>query len=227
MKNSLALVITEEDRKYIRGIYKSNINEQTTFPPPELDTKEKIKAFQKYMNGEDPTWYNGGTLPDADMGAMSETGATMGAWESHKDAYLIRLNANNNANSGGGVQKVEDGWYYVDSNGAQQGPVKLSELSGKITNDTYLFNGKLTSNWSKAGDAGMRAQVGNLIGPPTFKKPEDEKSDADEMLKSNRSINRVDYQKVSTIAAPITTTTTTKKSSAPVDNSTTTTTTIQ
>jgi hypothetical protein len=69
----------------------------------------------------------------------------------------------------------------------------------------------------------MRAQVGNLIGPPTFKKPEDEKSDADEMLKSNRSIDIVDYQQVSTIAAPITT----KKSSAPVDNSTTTTTTIQ
>ena len=224
MKNSLALVITEEDRKYIRGIYKSNINEQTFTAPPELDSVEKIRAFQTYMNGEDPTWYKGGTLPDADMGTYGV--ATDGVWGTHKDAYLIRINANNNANSGG-VQKVEDGWYYVDSNGAQQGPVKLSELSGKITNDTYLFNGKLTSNWSKAGDAGMRAQVGNLIGPPTFKKPEDEKSDADEMLKSNRSIGRVDYQQVSTIAAPITTTTTTKKSSAPVDNSTTTTTTIQ
>jgi hypothetical protein len=220
MKNSLALVITEEDRKYIRGIYKSNINEQIFTAPPELDTKEKIVAFQKYMNGEDPTWYQGGTLSDADMGTYGV--ATDGVWESHKDAYLIRLNVNNNANSGG-VQKVEDGWYYVDNSGAQQGPVTLSELSGKITNDTYLFNGKLTSNWSKAGDAGMRAQVGNLIGPPTFKKPEDEKSDADEMLKSNRSIDIVDYQQVSTIAAPITT----KKSSAPVDNSTTTTTTIQ
>ena len=220
MKNSLALVITEEDRKYIRGIYKSNINEQIFTAPPELDTKEKIVAFQKYMNGEDPTWYQGGTLSDADMGTYGV--ATDGVWESHKDAYLIRLNVNNNANSGG-VQKVEDGWYYVDNSGAQQGPVTLSELSGKITNDTYLFNGKLTSNWSKAGDAGMRAQVGNLIGPPTFKKPEDEKSDADEMLKSNRSIDIVDYQQVSTIAAP----TTTKKSSAPVDNSTTTTTTIQ
>jgi len=224
MKNSLALVITEEDRKYIRGIYKSNINEQIFTAPPELDTVEKIKAFQEYMNSEDPTWYKGGTLPAADMGTYGQS--TDGVWESHKDAYLIRLNANNNANSGG-VQKVEDGWYYVDSDGAQQGPVKLSELSGKITNDTYLFNGKLTSNWSKAGDAGMRAQVGNLIGPPTFKTPEDNKSEADEMLKSNRSINRVDYQKVSTIAAPITTTTTTKKSSVPVDNSTTTTTTIQ
>ena len=209
MKNSLSLVITEEDRKYIRGIYKSNINEQIFTAPPELDTKEKIVAFQKYMNGEDPTWYQGGTLPDADMGTYGV--ATDGVWESHKDAYLIRLNANNNANSGGGVQKVEDGWYYVDSTGAQQGPVKLSELSGKITNDTYLFNGKLTSNWSKAGDAGMRAQVGNLIGPPTFKKPEDETSDADEMLTSNRSINKVDYQKVSTIAAPVVKTTTTTK----------------
>ena len=169
----------------------------------------KYLKYIKYMNGEDPTWYQGGTLPDADMGTYGV--ATDGVWESHKDAYLIRLNANNNANSGGGVQKVEDGWYYVDSTGAQQGPVKLSELSGKITNDTYLFNGKLTSNWSKAGDAGMRAQVGNLIGPPTFKKPEDEKSDADEMLKSNRSINKVDYQKVSTIAAPVVKTTTTTK----------------
>ena len=39
MKNSLSLVITEEDRKYIRGIYKSNINEQIFTAPPELDTK--------------------------------------------------------------------------------------------------------------------------------------------------------------------------------------------
>ena len=45
----------------------------------------------------------------------------------------------------------------------------------------------------------------------TGKKPEDEKSDADEMLKSNRSINKVDYQKVSTIAAPVVKTTTTTK----------------
>jgi hypothetical protein len=238
MKNSLALVITEEDRKYIRGIYKSNINEQNTSPsfqeytkngviPPELNTEEKRKAFIVYMNGEDPTWYKGGIIPEEDMADTTlDFLLSDGVWDSHKDAYLLRINANNNANSGG-VQKVEDGWYYVDSNGAQQGPVKLSDLKGKITNDTYLFNGKLTSNWSKAGDAGMRAQIGDLIGPPTFKKPEDEKSDADEMLKSNRSIDRVDYQKVSTIAAPITTTTTTKKSSAPVDNSTTTTTTIQ
>jgi hypothetical protein len=211
MKNSLALVITEEDKKYIRGIYKSTINETTYTPPPELDTVDKIKAFQEYMNSEDPTWYKGGVLPAANMGQYGS--ATEGAWGSHKDAYLIRINANTNTNSGG-IQKVEDGWYYVDSNGAQQGPVKLSDLSGKITNDTYLFNGKLTSNWAKAGDAGMRAQVGNLIGPPAFKKPEDKKSEADDLLTSTQNISKFDYKQNAVIVTDKTgntTTTTTKQ----------------
>lgn len=188
MKNSLALVITENDRSHIRTIYGSKnslLNEQTFTPPAELDTKDKIIAFQKYMNGEDPKWFNGGTLPEKDMGTYGV--ATNGVWPSYKDAFLVRLNANNNANNSGGSNKVEDGWYYY-KDGKQMGPVKLSDLSGQLDDKTYVWNSKVTSGWVKSTDNSVQSQLGDIVGPPKFQEPVKPKtsSESDNLLKSQQ-----------------------------------------
>lgn len=198
MKNSLALVITENDKNHIRKIYNSNgsiLNEQTFTPPAELDTVDKIKAFQVYMNGEDPTWYNGGVLPDNILGQYGEK--TNDAWGSHKDAYLARLASENNSqsNNGGNVTKVVDGWYYY-KNGAQNGPVKLDELKGVLDDKTYVWNPKLTTSWVKPTDNSVSSQLADIVGPPKFTPPTEPKktSETDALLKQQQQNNNYNLQ---------------------------------
>lgn len=196
MKNSLALVITENDKNHIRKIYNSNIsilNEQTFTPPKELDTVDKIKAFQVYMNGEDPNWYNGGLLPDNLMGKYGEK--TNEAWSSRKDAYLARLASENNlpSNDGGNIIKVVDGWYYY-KDGKQYGPVKLDDLKNVLDDNTYVWNAKLTSKWVKSTDNSVYAQLADTVGPPKFTPPTEPKktSETDSLLKQQQK--NTDYK---------------------------------
>jgi hypothetical protein len=225
MKNSLALVITENDRSHIRTIYNSTdsiLNEETYTPPAELDSTEKIIDFQRYMNSEDPTWYKGGTLPDADMGTYGQY--TDSAWQSHKDAYLIRLNANNDTNSGETPKKIEDGWYYY-KDGNQVGPVKLDELKGQLDDKTYVWNGKVTSGWVKSNDKSVQSQLGDIVGPPKFTPPSEPKktSEADALLRDKQINSYYDLQKAIPTITPAkteTTTTTTTVAPPPTENNT-------
>ena len=228
MKNSLALVITENDKSHIRNIYGSKnslLNEQTFTPPAELNSTEKIIEFQRYMNSEDPTWYKGGTLPNEDMGTYGP--ATDGVWSTHKDAYLIRLNSslNNGSTQGETPKKVEEGWYYY-KDGNQMGPVKLQDLKGQLDDKTYVWNGKVTSGWVKSNDKSVQSQLGDIVGPPKFTPPSEPKktSEADALLRDKQINSYYDLQKAIPTITPAktetTTTTTTVAPPPPTENNT-------
>jgi hypothetical protein len=223
MKNSLALVITENDRSHIRTIYNSTdsiLNEQKFTPPAELDSTEKIIDFQRYMNSEDPTWFKGGTLPDTDMGTYGV--ATDGVWSTHKDAYLTRMNANltNGSNSGETPKKVEQGWYYY-KDGTQMGPVELKDLKGNLDDNTYVWNSKVTSGWVKSNDKSVQSQLGDIVGPPKFTPPSEPKktSEADALLKDKQTNSYYDLQKAIPTITPVSPTTTTTTTVLPTNTS--------
>lgn len=227
MKNSLALVITENDKSHIRKIYNSKnslLNEQTFTPPAELDSTEKIIDFQRYMNSEDPTWYKGGTLADNLMGTYGK--ATNSVWGTHKDAYLNRMSANSGGNStnDGTPKKIEDGWYYY-KDGQQVGPVKLENLKGQLDDKTYVWNGKVTSGWVKSNDKSVQSQLGDIVGPPKFTPPAEPKtsSKADELMTQQQKNIYYDLQKAIPTITPAkteTTTTTTTVAPPPTENKT-------
>jgi hypothetical protein len=199
MKNSLALVITEDDKKHIRNVYNSNkfvIEEQTT---DELSDDNVVK-FQKWMNDTMVNWYNGKPLPENLLGRKGPK--TLEAWNTNKEAWKVSTSVNggnpnggngtpasgDNTNSGG---DIKTGWYYVDSNRQAQGPKTLDELNGLINRKTLVYNAKIGSKWFPAGDQSLNSQLGDILGPPDV--PSEKESNADKLLNQKQSFEKVEY----------------------------------
>jgi hypothetical protein len=80
MKNSLALVITENDVSHIKDLYRQTITEQAQ------DKPEDIKAFQDWLDTTYPEWLNGKKL-NKGKGYGTFGPNTKKAWEAHKEEF--------------------------------------------------------------------------------------------------------------------------------------------
>ena len=81
MKNSLALVITENDVTHIKDLYSRTITEQTNEDKP-----EDVKVFQDWLDTTYPEWLNGKKL-NKGKGYGTFGPNTKKAWEAHKDEF--------------------------------------------------------------------------------------------------------------------------------------------
>lgn len=141
MKNSLALVINEQEREYIRNIYGTKI-----LTEQEVDQPEDIKDFQDWMDGNHPNWVNGKNLNQG--GGYGDFGPkTSAAWSSWKSDYLDSKKDNVDA-------PVDNTKYYYNDNGktsSVQTKEQIDELisNGTITPDTLIYSNK-SKAWAKA-----------------------------------------------------------------------------
>jgi len=81
MKNSLALVITENDISHIKNLYTQPIIEQVVEDKP-----QDVKAFQDWLDTNHPNWINGKNL-DKGAGYGIFGPNTKKAWETYKNEF--------------------------------------------------------------------------------------------------------------------------------------------
>lgn len=163
MKNSLALVITEEDVTRIREMYPNVISEQQTdVLPPEIGGVEGIKKFQDWLDSSGKDWLGGGKKLNKGKGYGSFGPKTKAAWGTYKDEYLKTLSDANN----------QDKTMYAYNDGGQASSWKtrkeIDDLikNGTITSNTYLYTKEV--GWQKASSFTNLADSFDIIpAPPT------------------------------------------------------------
>lgn len=172
MKNSLALVITEEDVNHIQNLYgnKSLISEATTPIPTELKDKEGVKKFQNWLDAN-TDWLGGGKkLKSKGTGYGTFGPKTTAAWNTYKDKYLQSLN--------GGT--VTDVFYVVDATqpSGYKKVANMDELKPYIEADRNVFVYSPTATqgaWKKASEVTQLASIITTL-PPVVPPPPGAKS---------------------------------------------------
>lgn len=163
MKNSLALVITEEDVNHIQNLYgnKSLISEATI--PAELKGEEGVRKFQNWLNSTDLLGGGKKLKPDNNFGPK-----TSAAWNTYKDKYLQYLNG------------VTDVFYVVDATqpSGYKKVANMDELKPYIEADRNVFVYSPTATqgaWKKASEVTQLASIITTL-PPVVPPPPGAKS---------------------------------------------------
>ena len=160
MKNSLALVITEEDVNHIRNLYekdKSLLSEATI--PTELKDREGVKKFQDWLDAN-TDWLGGGKkLNKTGKGYGNFGPKTTAAWNANKDTYLKTLQSG-----------TSDLWYVVDKNetSGYKKVDKIDDLKPYIESDrnVLVFSPAATQGaWKKASEVTQLLSIINTLPP--------------------------------------------------------------
>jgi len=186
MKNSLALVINEQEREYIRNIYGTKI-----LTEQDVDQPEDIKDFQDWMDENNPNWVNGKNLNQG--GGYGNFGPkTSAAWASWKSNYLDSKKEKDNT-------PVDNTKYYYNDGGktsSVQTKEEIDELitNGTITPDTLIYTSK-SRTWAKASTY-SDLDVVPAPPPPDDNKTPAKKDDTQKQTDSSPSSTKFSGSKI-------------------------------
>jgi hypothetical protein len=197
------LILTESEKNRISNLYKVNLFEQSTPPPP--TTPDEIGKFQIWMDKKFPKgWAQSIKDPKSkyavrsrpEYGFQKFRAQTKKAWDTYGKTYTDETNSNKGNNGNNTVASNDEYVYWT--NGTKSSVMKLNDISdliskGTITKETYITKKPVGGKWEdtkKASefsefDFGPQAPVTPVTPVPPPNPDVDVKSDTDDISATN------------------------------------------